>query len=290
MCQSPTTLADGQQVACRLCWQCRERKIDDWVGRCIAERQTAQACHMVTLTYGRDADGEADHLRAALLTYSDVQKFFKKLRKDGYPVRYLVVGEYGSLKKRAHWHAVLYWQHKIPPYVLDKRFDFKYWDHGYAYFQSAADDRLRYMCKYITKDTAEKHQHHLSCSKKPPLGDAYFRKLAEKYVAQGIGPRDLSYHFDIRSLGDPTKIRRKKFMMSGATAVNFLAHFCKKWGEKYPGKDLPTMLTHDFNEEMCAPIDFMPPANFNFRQAKQWHDWAFQLYQAYKGGHDRGEA
>lgn len=89
MCQSPNKLADGTQVACHECWQCINAQVDDWCGRCIAENRTAVASHAVTLTYGRDisADsvtyGDAEHERAAVLTYSDVQKWLKLFRRHG---------------------------------------------------------------------------------------------------------------------------------------------------------------------------------------------------------------
>ena len=81
MCKAPTVLADGTETECRLCWQCRDRKITDWVGRCIAESKTAVGSHAVTLTYGVDAYGSTDHARTAVLTYSDVQKYLKKWRQ-----------------------------------------------------------------------------------------------------------------------------------------------------------------------------------------------------------------
>lgn len=109
MCIAPNTLPDGTKVGCRECWQCRETKVDDWVGRCIAESKTALRTFSITLTYGRDERDNVDHIRAALLTYSDVQMYFKRLRKSGYVVRYFAVGEYGSAKGRSHWHLIVFY-------------------------------------------------------------------------------------------------------------------------------------------------------------------------------------
>ena len=125
MCISPRTLRDGTQVVCRECWRCRRARVDDVIGRCIAEmRTTPVGVHSVSLTYGRDRDessvtyGEAEHERAVVLTYSDVQKLMKLLRVNGYPCRYLVVGEYGSRKGRAHWHAIFFWTKRVPPGIV----------------------------------------------------------------------------------------------------------------------------------------------------------------------------
>lgn len=119
MCIAPLTIRVRDievQVPCQECWQCRSTAVDDWVGRNIAEKLTSVACHAVTLTYGRDQSygGVSDHVRASVLTYSDVQKYLKLLRRHGFPVRYFVTGEFGSLKGRAHWHIMLYWQRSAP--------------------------------------------------------------------------------------------------------------------------------------------------------------------------------
>lgn len=102
-------LADGTIVGCRYCSQCVGRAVDDWTGRCIAESIFAVAPYFIGLTYGRE-NGEADHIRARLLTYSDVQKLMKRFRASGYIPRYFAVGEYGSTKGRAHWHLLIFWK------------------------------------------------------------------------------------------------------------------------------------------------------------------------------------
>lgn len=215
MCLSPSLLPNGKFIPCRLCWQCKADRVDDVVGRCIAESKSAVATHAVTLTYGRALDkakptyGEPDHEKAAYLTYSDVQKYFKLLRRHGYPLRYLVVGEYGSLKGRAHWHIIIFWQKRVPPGITyDKRFmhyrvnedgelQFDesgrvslFWPHGVSFFTTADYKAVRYNCKYINKDIgADERQSHYSMSKKPPLGSQYFSELAERYAAKGLSPQ-----------------------------------------------------------------------------------------------------
>jgi hypothetical protein len=121
MCINPILLPNGEVVACRNCWQCTASKVDDWVGRCIAESKSAQRTFSVTLTYGRDKAGNVDHHRAAVLTYSDVQKYFKRLRESGYIVRYFAVGEYGKEKGRAHWHLILFFYNNQS--IIEKRIE-----------------------------------------------------------------------------------------------------------------------------------------------------------------------
>lgn len=247
MCLNPNLVSDVGFVACRECWQCRERKIDDWVGRNIAESKTAKAAHVVTLTYGEDrSTGDIDHLRASVLTYSDVQKYLKLLRVNGYPVRYFAVGEYGSKKGRAHWHIVLYWQGKIPDHKLRENFNERHWPHGWSYWDKATPEAVRYACKYILKDTGDdaRQGYGPMPSKVPPLGDAYFRQLAAKYVQAGLAPQDLYYSFpDVRRVPHGTRAKTAKgfrdaakpvqFLLSGKSAENYVRYYMEEWRRQH---------------------------------------------------------
>lgn len=241
MCINPVLLPNGQEVACHLCWQCVRRKIDDWTGRCIAESETAVAVSMVTLTYGRDARvGSVDHERAAWLTYSDVQKYLRAWRDTrskraprGYPVRYFVVGEYGATKGRAHWHALLFWQDKVPARPKNRQiFDRFYWPHGYSFWTDGrTPEAVRYVCKYIAKEVFdEEAQYHKGMSRFPPLGDAYFRQLASDLVEEMLAPQDFFYRFEnVRNRKDEPV----EFQMQGKTRENFLRYYRDAWIAKF---------------------------------------------------------
>lgn len=247
MCLNPMKIADVGFVACRECWQCRETKVDDWVGRGIAESKTAKAAHVITLTYGQDrTTGDIDHIKAAVLTYSDVQKYLKYLRIDGFACRYFVVGEYGSLKGRAHWHIIIYWLDRVPDHKLRENFMQKHWPHGWSYWDKITPEAIRYACKYLLKDVADDEQQGWGpmMSKKPPLGHEYFRQLADTYVAQRLAPQNLFYSFpDVRRVPHGFKGKTEKqfreaarpvqFHMHGKTAENFLSYFIDRWREVY---------------------------------------------------------
>jgi len=228
MCISPGLLKTGQLIGCRECWQCREHKINDWVGRNIAENKTASSSNFVTLTYGHDMTyGSVDHERAAILTYSDVQKFFKRLRKAGHNCRYFCVGEYGSLKGRAHWHILIYWLGKAPQFNLDTRESSKFWDHGFVRWEQLNSSSIRYACKYLQKDMGKlARQAHLAMSKKPPLGHEFFQRRAQQHVDQFLAPQDLLYSWPdvVDKQGRPIK-----FHMHGVTATNFLQAYIDRW-------------------------------------------------------------
>lgn len=251
MCKAPNTLPDGTVVSCRECPECRDQAINDWVGRCIAEQKTAIRCHAVTLTYGRNKANDASHERSALLTYSDIQKYLKLLRRHGYPVRYLVAGEYGSKKGRAHWHLILYWQDKVPDHVLDQNFIEQHWPHGWSFWTEPTWKAFRYNCKYIQKDMRDgQAQGHLAMSKKPPLGAAYFRKLAEQYVEQGLVPQSLNYSFpESRLVHEDGTSTPWVYRLKGRSAELYLQHYIDTWRRKRPALRRPASEIVDLFEK-----------------------------------------
>lgn len=264
MCLNPHKLPEIGYVACRECWQCRERKVDDWVGRNIAESKTAKAAHAVSLTYGRDkSTGGVDHLNAAVLTYSDVQKMLKNLRVAGYPVRYFVAGEYGSLKGRAHWHILLYWQKAVPKVRLrENYFTWDFWPHGYSYWDEMSPQAVRYACKYLLKDAEDDAAQAWGPmpSKKPPLGDAYFRQLAAKHVQAGLAPQDFFYSFpDVTRVPAAAKAKSAKqfreaakpvkFRLSDKSAENFLRYYLEEWDRQHGGDCPKSPIVWDYYDK-----------------------------------------
>lgn len=246
MCVTPKVFTvNGKriEVACHNCWQCTENKINDWCGRCIAEKEDCKHATVYGLTYGGDnkITGDKTELGASILIYSDVQKWIKRLRRAGFPMRYFLCGEYGGAKGRVHWHVVCFWQDAVPEYENGKHnFSDKYWPHGMTYAEDlrsagmpdyAEGDEIRairYVCKYVQKDVQE--HAFVRMSKNPPLGDRYFRRRADTFARQGILPKDAFYSFpDVRGAdGMP-----RKFYMSGVTLDNFCSEFIERWKERY---------------------------------------------------------
>lgn len=240
MCSAPLTLEDGQQIACRKCWQCLERRIDDWVGRNIAESRFAKGAHSMTLTYGPDEHGNEDHPRAKWLTYSDVQKFLKQLRFDGFPVRYFVAGEYGSRNGRAHWHIITYWQDRVPDFrpedMRNSFFRWPAWKHGFTFVDDIHQHSVRYACKYVQKDSGEEGQGALRMSKKPLLGAEYLREKARQLVEQRLAPRDPWYQFpDVMRTDKSGRRRPVRFRLANAALDYFMNEYVRQWAEAYPG-------------------------------------------------------
>ncbi|UIB81382.1 replication initiator protein [Flyfo microvirus Tbat2_91] len=271
LCLAPPIFRDGTQGVCRKCWQCRQNRIDHWVGRCIAESKTSVAATALELTYGRDEEGNESHARAAILTYSDVQKYFKQLRNRGFPCRYFITGEHGSKKGRAHWHAIVFWREGIPrsmtdyggnswhrairdipvevPIEWNTRFNEPCWTHGFSFWRTLASGYERgsvaYVCKYINKDVDDPtSQSKLAMSKKPPIGSDYFIQRAQKFVDQRIAPQDGLYQF-------PDEARRKDgkpvtFKLAGKIEEIFCQAFVEKWAEQVGGHMPPSQYIDDY--------------------------------------------
>lgn len=246
----------------RRCWQCKAclRLANDIIaGQCLAESIDCVGSHVVTLTYAEDegsvkryADGServvaprGDHA-ARMLNYKDVDLLFKRLRKQGYPFKFVVSGEYGAEKGRAHWHVVFLWLEKIPPLPEmreRRRWQWRgkdgnvreFWDRGIVYFDRMDFRSLRYSLKYAGKDVAQ-NATWFSYSKFPPLGVRYFKRLALDYVRQRIVPTDWTYSFpDV--LGADGKPH--EFYLRGKCREVFLSAFLSGWREAYGAEPIP---------------------------------------------------
>ncbi|MFV1531178.1 MULTISPECIES: hypothetical protein [unclassified Phaeobacter] len=250
MCITPSFVLDAGMVACRHCWLCRKNRVNDYVGRCLAEQATSTKTVAITLTYADDTPN------ATTLIYKDFQDFMKRLRYHGYSVRYIVAGEYGSKKGRSHWHAVLFFDGKVPvevdhwdiatslnrntpdwraahfteKYCLEERFFWKYWPHGFVYFQRPEYAGYYYLLKYALKEQeGDVSLNHVSMSKKPPLGFKWFEDYAQRYVDQGLAPQDLKYSFP--HVFD-AKRRRREFMLQGRMREIFIDTYLAKWRDQ----------------------------------------------------------
>lgn len=249
MCLNWLYSADGKPHPCHVCWQCKRDRLNDWVGRCIAESKVNAQSVVVTLTYGSDEriESVADHPHAHALFYSDVQKYLKRVRKDtGGGIRYVCAGEYGTQKGRAHWHLILFCKEKLPSGI---RFFERYvhksvtggmmWPHGWSWFEPCEPAGVRYVLKYMRKLPDKEQKNLFRFSTNPGMGYEYFALLARQYVEQGLPPR-LVYRFPNDWKRDGTL---REFRLSRAAAFGFLREYDLAWqslhgDENWPQSDL----------------------------------------------------
>lgn len=218
---------EQQPVACRQCWRCRKNRVNDYVARSMAEAAYSSVVATVTLTYA-----PRDDLADKILCPRHFQLFMKLLRRAGHKVRYLVAGEYGSLKGRAHFHAILFFQRlepladrgAVPAYGVPGPFcreipqkdmvHIREWPHGHVTVDWSADERaIRYVCKYLLAD--DKNNAWFSLSKKPALGAAFFADKARQAVEMGVLPSSFNYL-------PPGGSRETAYLMTGASRRDYL--------------------------------------------------------------------
>ena len=109
MCYKPIYLkSQDQTVSCGRCEACHNKYCSQWAIRLNYEIKRHTFATWVTLTYNTN---HVPITPAGTLTLrqSDLQKFFKRLRKRSKTkVKYLACGEYGGKLGRPHYHAIIF--------------------------------------------------------------------------------------------------------------------------------------------------------------------------------------
>lgn len=225
-------------VPCDKCKLCIRNRIDDWVGRCLAEADVSQHVATISLTYAPPEDWR--DLSHRVINPRHFQLFIKRLRKAGHKVRYFVAGEYGELQGRAHFHAILFFSDLKPkpegmavPFLnrrghaadpessprfcrempQDEMVHIREWPHGHVLVDwSCTEKSIKYVCEYFLLG---KITGWFSMSKKPALGAAWFARKAELNREYDVLPSSFEY---LPPGGKPGK----KYLMTGATRRDYL--------------------------------------------------------------------
>lgn len=211
MCSAPWPHPMHGPTKCGQCMECRLAYSREWAIRMTHEQQMHKASCFLTLTYN-----DANLPRFGQLVKSDLQKFFKRLRKSVGPFRYVACGEYGEIGRRPHFHVALF--------GLDFAFDriesgegirgdklyvsptlHSVWGKGDLLQQTIGSltfESAAYIARYITArisgvgasprplacspdgELIMPNPEFLLCSRKPAIGSAWF----EKYFFQDVFP------------------------------------------------------------------------------------------------------
>lgn len=95
-------------LPCGRCPPCKKRRIDGWVFRMLQEEKRSVTARFITLTY------DTRHVPISPNGFMTLDKgafplFMKRLRKNtGMGFKYYACGEYGTLNKRPHYHAIVF--------------------------------------------------------------------------------------------------------------------------------------------------------------------------------------
>ena len=194
---------DGLEVPCGKCLTCRIKKRQEWAVRMLHECESHKDSIFITLTY----DEEHVPYRSTLSVYptlkkSDLQKFFKRLRRDlenqNRKIKYFASGEYGD-NERPHYHAIIF---GLSLREDDKTLIKENWPKcnwnitkiATKSFGLAEPDSLLYVAKYISKQFSgeEADTHYKNKNREPVfrllsmgLGKEFAEKESKKWYKQG---------------------------------------------------------------------------------------------------------
>lgn len=132
-------------VPCGKCAVCKRRRVSQWVFRLQQEEKISSSSKFITLTYdAKNLPLTANNFPT--LHKPDFQKFMKRLRKrQKTKIRYYAVGEYGTLRQRPHYHAILF-------NVEDEEYITQAWGLGATHIGTVTASSIAYTAKYIDKD------------------------------------------------------------------------------------------------------------------------------------------
>lgn len=186
---------DYLELPCGVCPSCKLQKARQWSHRCVAESMLHKHNYFVTLTYNDKtlpAGGFAPSLRK-----SDLQKFWKRLRSEGFVFRYFACGEYGSTTFRPHYHAIIFGlelpEGDLIPYkktddglLCSSQTLERVWQLGYVVVGEVNEQTCNYVSRYTVKKSKEDMQRYydlfevepefICMSRRPGIGHDWFLK------------------------------------------------------------------------------------------------------------------
>lgn len=170
-CISPKYIAKQDiTVPCARCVFCMATRRSDWSTRLEYEAKLHLDSAFVTLTY---ADPHLTwNCGKPQLVKADLQKWFKRVRKAGYKVRYYAVGEYGSKTHRPHYHILLFGG--VPEKVIRQS-----WKFGQVHIGKVSQASIAYCLKYMINGIGvwrDRVKPFCTMSRKPGLGANYLSK------------------------------------------------------------------------------------------------------------------
>lgn len=170
-------------VPCGRCAFCAATLRSDWALRLHYESRKFIGSKFVTLTY---ADSNLSWAHGSpQLVKSDLQNFFKRLRKSGHKCRYFAVGEYGSQTYRPHYHIILFGD--VPDVAIRKawarcnRSTGKFYGLGLVHIGQVTQASIMYCLGYVVNGKSWKMRKgrvrpFTVMSRRPGIGANYLSK------------------------------------------------------------------------------------------------------------------
>lgn len=183
------------ELPCGKCVGCRLERSRQWSVRIMHEASLYEQNCFITLTY------DTEHIpTSGSLNYRDFQLFMKRMRKHFAPanIRFFMCGEYGSTRKRPHFHACLFnvsFTDLVPVgkstgsnYIYQSALLDRLWSLGFASVGELTHQSAAYVARYVFKkqgsadmvdtDTGEIFvPEFCHMSLKPGIGYEWFKKF-----------------------------------------------------------------------------------------------------------------
>lgn len=222
MCLSPINVRSpsGQKlnVDCGKCYQCLNKKRNQWTFRLLEELKVSKGAIFVTLTYDEKYLPYGEDSKS-IYCVDDIQKFIRKLRDDNKKytknqVRYFLVGERGETNQRVHYHAIIFnLNQKVVARIQE------HWMLGFVKIGTATNASIHYTTKYILKNAGQsKKDTMLLCSRRPFLGHSYINKAKKQYHRSNL---DITAKMDFgKSVSMPRCIKSRIFDNKTAKLAN----------------------------------------------------------------------
>lgn len=145
-----TRIIHDAPVACGKCMNCRNKRISGWAARLMKEDMHSSMSFFVTFTYDPAHVMFCEKGRPTLWP-SHLTNYWKLLRKKNVKFKYYACGEYGSNRKRPHYHAILFIKETtLSPTQVINLID-STWVHGETFSGTVTAESIAYTLKYISK-------------------------------------------------------------------------------------------------------------------------------------------
>lgn len=174
---------------------CRVDRSREWALRCMHELRSHKQSCFVTLTY------DEEHLpESGSLNYEHFQLFMRYLRRI-HPVRFFMCGEYGSLRGRPHYHAILFgydfpdkrlWKTKSDTKLYRSATLERLWPHGHSSIGDVTYESAAYVARYCLKKTTGAFAEFVYTD--PETGEIFTPEFARMSLKPGIGRTWLDTH------------------------------------------------------------------------------------------------
>lgn len=198
-CVKPYFVTTGGRtfpVPCNQCFQCKIRRVNEWVFRIRWEEENnSVSSYFVTLTYNTQHVPLTPH-GFMTLHKPDVQKFFKRLRKLHSPtlppIKYFLCGEYGGVTSRPHYHAIIL--NVSHPDLFGDAWSLHGSPIGTVHIGQVSGDSIAYTLKYMDKENmwSRKYRHARDDRQKEfqlqsqGLGKGYVTPITKDYHTSSL--------------------------------------------------------------------------------------------------------